>query len=322
MHVTDHVQDVILPGDEIDRRDALRRVLPDVSTVGSAHRAPVDDRKCLPELVVEFPPPLVSQVGRGDDKGAFDKPSELEFLDRQPSHDRLPGTRIVCDQEPDAGLGQQVGVDRIDLMRQRIDLRHGDSEVGVVLEGEPNAMCLGGEAKVGRVPIEGSELPSVRQLDGLLKVLQLEELRPEALGEDADCLDLDSGTTSLGREHSDGLCPMRTFEDRALRQLAQDAVGSHLTSPTPASRNRSFRRPSHLTIASIQLTMGLASIQAGAAPCSSEEYAWSDSTRQPAPGQSWPTVGAPGGGSPGVASSWAWVFLRLIPGDPEKTRLR
>ncbi len=52
----------------------------------------------------------------------------------------------------------------------------------VVLEGEPNAMSLGGEAKVGRVPIEGSELPSVSQLDGLLKVLQLEELRPEAIG--------------------------------------------------------------------------------------------------------------------------------------------
>jgi hypothetical protein len=57
----------------------------------------------------------------------------------------------------------------------------------------------------------------VRQLDGLLKVLQLEELRPEALGEDTDCLDLDSGTTSLGRQHPDSLCPVRTFEDCALR---------------------------------------------------------------------------------------------------------
>src|SRR5271157_1497705 len=99
MHVTDHVQDVILPGDEIDRRDALRRVLPDVSTVGGAHRGPVDDRKCLPELVMKLPPPLVSQVGWGDDKNAFDQSSELEFLDRQASHDRLPGTRIVCDEE-------------------------------------------------------------------------------------------------------------------------------------------------------------------------------------------------------------------------------
>src|SRR5271157_4887606 len=266
MHVTDHVQDVILPGDEIDRRDALRRVLPDVSTVGSAHRAPVDDRKCLPELVVEFPPPLVSQVGRGDDQSAFDQSSELEFLDRQPSHDRFPGTGIVSDQEPDAGLGQQVGVDRIDLMRQRIDLRHGDGEVEVVLEGEPNAMCLGGEAKVGRVPIEGSELPSERQLDGLLKVLQLEELRPEALGEDTDCLDLDSGTTSLGRQHPDGLCPMRTFEDRALCKLAQYAVGSHLTSPTSATCNRIFRRRSPVMLPWSKLTMGMASIQAGAPP--------------------------------------------------------
>jgi hypothetical protein len=41
-------------------------------------------------------------------------------------------------------------------MRQRIDLRHGDGEVGIVLEGETNPMSLGGKAKVGRVPIEGS----------------------------------------------------------------------------------------------------------------------------------------------------------------------
>src|SRR5271165_2788305 len=150
-------------------------------------------------------------------------------------------------------------------MRQRINLRHGDGEVRVVLEGEPNAMSLGGEPKVGRVPIEGSELPSVRQLYRLLKVFQLEELRPEALGEDTDRLNLDSGTTCLGRQHPDGLCPMRTFEDRALRQLAQDAVGSHLTSPTPTSRNRSLLRPSQLTIDCIQLTMADDSIQAGAA---------------------------------------------------------
>src|SRR5271166_697753 len=106
MHVTDHVEDVILPGDEIDRRDALRRVLPNVSTVGSAYRAPVDDRKCLPELVVKFPPPLVCQVGRGDAKAAVYQSSELEFLSRQPSHDRLPGTRF--DHGWVGGQGTQV----------------------------------------------------------------------------------------------------------------------------------------------------------------------------------------------------------------------
>ncbi len=75
-------------------------------------------------------------------------------------------------------------------------------------------------------------------------------------------MDLDSGTTSLGRQQSDDLCPMRTFEDRALRQLAQDAVGSRLTSPTPNSRNQGFLRPSELTIDFNQLTLADASMQA------------------------------------------------------------
>ena len=77
---------------------------------------------------------------------------------RQPAHDRLAGPGVVGDQEADAGLREQVGVDGIHLVRQRIDLRHRDGEVRVVLEGQPDAMGFGGEPEVGRVAVERRQL--------------------------------------------------------------------------------------------------------------------------------------------------------------------
>jgi hypothetical protein len=83
---------------------------------------PVDDREGLVELVLHLPPPLVGQARRGNDQGALDEPPELEFLEGKPAHDCLPGTWVVGDQESDAGLGQQVRINRIQLVRQGIDL--------------------------------------------------------------------------------------------------------------------------------------------------------------------------------------------------------
>ncbi len=123
---------------------------------------------------MQFPPPLVGQVGGGDDQGALDQATELQFLDQQPAHDGLASARVVGDQEADAGLGEQVRVDRIHLVRQRIDLGHGNGEVRVVLEGQPDAVSFGGEAEVGGVAVEGGKLPRLRDLDGAVEVVGLE----------------------------------------------------------------------------------------------------------------------------------------------------
>ena len=75
-------EDVVLAGHEVDGRDALRVVLPDVAPVGGTLTVPrlmtVND---LVELVVQFPPPLVGQVGGRDDERPLDQPTELQFLD-------------------------------------------------------------------------------------------------------------------------------------------------------------------------------------------------------------------------------------------------
>ena len=80
-HVAQHVENVVLAGHEVDGRDALGIVFPDVAPVGGTDRASVDDREGLAELVVQLTPPLVGEVGRGDDERPLDQAPELEFLD-------------------------------------------------------------------------------------------------------------------------------------------------------------------------------------------------------------------------------------------------
>ena len=73
MHVPHQVEDVVLPSQEVDGRDALRVIFPDVLAVGGADGGPVDHGEGLAELVVEFTPPLVGEVGGRDDERPLDQ---------------------------------------------------------------------------------------------------------------------------------------------------------------------------------------------------------------------------------------------------------
>ena len=176
---------------------------------------------------MQFSPPLVRQVGGRDDEGPLDQATELQFLDGQPTHDRLARPWVVRDEEPDAGLGEQVRVDRIHLVRQRIDLRHRDGEVRVILEGQPDAVGFGGEAEVRGIAVQGRKPPCLRDLDGAVELFGLEEFRPETLAVQADRLDLDTAAASLGGQHLDRLGPVRTFQGGPFCQVLQDFLWIH-----------------------------------------------------------------------------------------------
>ena len=74
-----------------------------------------------------------------------------------------PGSSAI--RKPDAGLGKQMAIDGIHLVRQGIDLRHGDREVRVVLVGQADAMGLGGQPEMGRIAVQGRQVPRQRELD-------------------------------------------------------------------------------------------------------------------------------------------------------------
>ncbi|MGQ4810234.1 hypothetical protein NKDENANG_03685 [Candidatus Entotheonellaceae bacterium PAL068K] len=124
VYVTQQLQDIVLTGDEINRGNALWCVFPDVSAIGRIDGGSVDNAKRLAELIVQFPPPLVGQVGRGNDKGPLDQATKLQFLEHQSRHDRFACTGVVSNQKSDTGLREQVCVDRIHLVRERVDLGH------------------------------------------------------------------------------------------------------------------------------------------------------------------------------------------------------
>ena len=104
--------------------------------------------------------------------------AEHQLLDVEPGHDRLAGTGVVGEQEPQRRARQQLAVDGLDLVRQRLDVAGRDREHRVEEAGERDPLRLGGELEVARVGVEG-RLP-VCATDRAVLVLAEDDLLAEA----------------------------------------------------------------------------------------------------------------------------------------------
>ena len=107
--------------------------------------AALQDDELLVELFLQLALPLKCQVCRADDQDTFGQPAKLQFPDEQPGHDRLAGAGIIGEQEADAGELEQVVVNRLELMRQRIDARDRKAEVRIELVGDAERVGLEAE---------------------------------------------------------------------------------------------------------------------------------------------------------------------------------
>ena len=97
----------------------------------------------------------------------------------------------------------------------------------VVLEGEPDTVGFGGEAKLRGITGEGGDITGGSDFDLTLELFGPQQLRPEPLPDQPHGLNLDPVATGLGRKHPDRLRPVRTFEDRALGKLSDKLLGVH-----------------------------------------------------------------------------------------------
>ena len=95
------------------------------------------------ELLGHFVLPLLDQAARRDDQAALEIAADQQLLDQQPGHDRLAGAGIVGQQEAQRLARQHLAIDGRDLVRQRLDLRRADREIGVEKMGEADAVGLG-----------------------------------------------------------------------------------------------------------------------------------------------------------------------------------
>lgn len=86
--------------------------------------------------------PLKREVGRDHDENALCETAQLELTEEQPCHDGLTGTRIIRQEKVDPREPQKIVVDGLELVRQRVNARDRDPEVGVDLVGDPEAVGL------------------------------------------------------------------------------------------------------------------------------------------------------------------------------------
>ena len=116
---------------------------------------PFSTRNFVVELLLQLALPLEGEVRRADDQDALGEAAQLQLADEQARHDRLAGAGVVGQQEPHARELEQVVVDRFELMRQRIDARDREPEVGIELVGDAERVGLEAEPQQASVAVEG-----------------------------------------------------------------------------------------------------------------------------------------------------------------------
>jgi len=111
--------------------------------------------------------PLEGEIGRADNQHAVSQAAQLQFAQQQTRHDGLAGAGIVGEQEADAGGLQQIVVNRFQLVKQGIDPRDRQAEVGVEFVGdaqrvglqpEPDQVAIAGIGVGGLLTAEGCNL--------------------------------------------------------------------------------------------------------------------------------------------------------------------
>ena len=137
-----------------DRRDNLIPFLPRVLPVVRPKHVSTNDVELLTKLVRHFPLPLKGQAGRRDDQHSLHQSTRFEFLQQQPGHDCLASAGIIRQQKANARQLQEVAVDGLQLMRQRIDSRDRQREEWIVLVGQTQPMSFDAQTKQTGITVE------------------------------------------------------------------------------------------------------------------------------------------------------------------------
>jgi hypothetical protein len=104
------------------------------------------------EPLSELPDPLRPQVRRGHNQDAVSRPAQDQLLHVQTRHDRLARARVIGQQKPQPRLAQEAVVDRLQLVRQRLDVGHRDAG-HLVGEGDIDAASLNAQPELNGVSV-------------------------------------------------------------------------------------------------------------------------------------------------------------------------
>ena len=140
---------------EVERRDDSVALQPLVHAELVADVLALHDEELRVELLLQLALPLEGEVRRADDQDALGEAAQFELADEQARHDGLARAGVVGQQEPHARELEQVVVDRLELVRQRIHAGDRQPEVGIELVGDAERVGLQAEPQQAAVAVEG-----------------------------------------------------------------------------------------------------------------------------------------------------------------------
>lgn len=154
---------VFVTGQLIHARDQHRVMAERVTVPVGFREVARQDRHLDAELLRKLGLPLLNQPTRGDDQATLHVTAEQQLLEVEAGHDRLPGARIVREQETQgAGLGQHGAVNGPNLVGQGIDVTGLHRQHRIRQTRVPHPQRLGGQPELPGVGVERP--PRLRRL--------------------------------------------------------------------------------------------------------------------------------------------------------------
>ena len=102
------------------------------------------------ELLAQLVLPLLDQTAGRDDQAALQVAAEHQLLDVEAGHDRLARAGVVGEQEAQRGSLDQLAVDGLDLVGERLKIARMHGEHRVEPARHPYPERLGGELELRR----------------------------------------------------------------------------------------------------------------------------------------------------------------------------
>ena len=212
---------------EVERRDDPFLLEPLVHAELITQVAALQDQKFLVEFLLQLPLPLEREIGGSDDQDSFGQAAHPKLPDEQPRHDRLARAGVIGEQEADARELEEVVVDRLELVRQRVHAGDREPEVRVELPGDPERIGLEPEPKQPAVAVVvKARLQNCQSVEVRVRQRDL----AKALG--------------LGANEPDGPGAVSALMDRLnAHRLAEQGAGEDLARPNTGTCRRHRHGP-------------------------------------------------------------------------------
>ena len=134
--------EILVAAEHVEAGDPQSSLVEGVA--GAARLDPVtrQDSEFEVELLRQLVLPLLDQVAGRDHEAAFEVAADQQLLDQEGCHNGLAGAGVVGEQKAQGLARQHLAVNRGDLVREWLDQRGRQRQVGVEQIGQPDALGL------------------------------------------------------------------------------------------------------------------------------------------------------------------------------------